>query len=59
MDQHDGASSASLLADPENESYDSDAAQAAAAGAWSVFRSEEMSPIQICLPIDERVHRAI
>jgi len=44
-----------LLADPENESYDSDAAQAAAAGAWSVFRSEEMSPIQICLPIDERV----
>jgi len=24
-------------------------------GAWSVFRSEEMSPIRICLPIDEAV----
>eukprot|EP00658_Telonema_sp_P-2_P049461 TRINITY_DN3761_c0_g1_i3.p1 TRINITY_DN3761_c0_g1~~TRINITY_DN3761_c0_g1_i3.p1 ORF type:complete len:936 (-),score=261.83 TRINITY_DN3761_c0_g1_i3:308-3115(-) len=24
-------------------------------GAWSVFRSEEMSPVRICLPIDEAV----
>jgi V-type H+-transporting ATPase subunit a len=55
MDQHDGASSASLLSDPEDVLNYDEAAQAAAAGAWSVFRSEEMSPIQICLPIDERV----
>jgi len=55
MDQQDGASSASLLAETENEAFDSEAEDTTADGAWTVFRSEEMSPIQICLPIDERV----